>query len=281
MQRRLRLPECMLRLASPNRDAIRSRLPLRTPDAPPVPPGSRLLFLCFTNRSGSNYLGNLLAAAGLTHNAEEYFNADLVIETCAARRLASFQHYVSHVVRTRSRKGTFLAKVAAEHLALLAQSGALEQLLPISHFIVIERSDKLAQAISLAIAEQTQQWAWYLPAVIPESELRYSASRITELIELITEQELASRRFFALNGIVPALVNYEALVEEPQVVVDRITAHVGVPNASINPSRIELRKQATELNESWRRRFLAGSGDRLADAPSMRPVQTPGLASRV
>ena len=271
----------MLRLASPNRDAIRARLPLRAPDALSIPAETRLLFLCFTNRSGSNYLGNVLAAAGLTHNAEEYFNADLVIDTCASHRLASFQHYFSHVVRTGSRHGTFLAKVAAEHLVLLVQSGILDQLLSQSHFIVIERSDKLAQAISLSIAEQTQQWAWYLPSVIPESELSYSAHRIAELIDVITEQEVATWRFFGLNGIVPLTINYESLIEHPQATVDRIADQVGLPRAVIDPSRIELRKQATALNELWRELFLRGDADHRAAPPTSVSALLQGLASRV
>jgi trehalose 2-sulfotransferase len=270
----------MLRLASPNRDTIRARLPLRAPSALTIPAAARLLFLCFTNRSGSNYLGNLLAAAGLSHNAEEYFNADLVIETCTSHRLPSFQHYFSHVVRTRSRRGTFLTKVAAEQLALLAQSGILDQLLPVSRFIVIERSDKLAQAISLSIAEQTQQWAWYLPAVISQGELRYSQQRIAELIEVITEQEVATWRFFGLNGIVPLVINYDSLIQDPQTAVDRITAYMRLPRAVIDPSRIELRRQATALNELWRQRFLQGDDDRLVDVPAVQPVQA-GISSRV
>ena len=266
----------MLRLASPNRDAIRARLPLRAADPLAVPPGTRLLFLCFTNRSGSNYLGNVLAAAGLTHNAEEYFNADLVIETCTSHRLASLQDYFSHVVRTRSRRGTFLTKVAAEHLALLVQSGILDHVLSQSHFVVIERADKLAQAISLAIAEQTQQWAWYLPSVIPESQLSYSERRIAELIDVITEQELATWRFLGLNGIVPLAIKYEVLIQNPQFAVDRITNHLGLPRAVIDPSRIELRKQATPLNEAWRQRFLQANADRPADAPTSVPAMAPG-----
>ena len=269
----------MLRLASPNRDRIRASLPLRASEALSVPPGVRLLFLCFTNRSGSNYLGNVLAAAGLTHNAEEYFNADLVIETCASHRLVSFPHYFSHVVRTRSRHGNFLTKVAAEHLALLVQSGILDDLLPRSHFIIIERSDKLAQAISLSIAEQTQQWAWYLPALIPETELKYSARRIAELIDVITEQEVATWRFFALNGIVPLAINYESLIEHPQATVDRIASHIGLPRAVIDPSRIELRRQATALNELWRQRFLQGDDIRRTSVPMSMSVLLPGLAS--
>ena len=271
----------MLRLASPNRDEIRARLPLRGPDALSIPADTRLLFLCFTNRSGSNYLGNVLAAAGVTHNAEEYLNADLVIETCASNRLATLQSYFSHIVRTRSRRGTFLTKVAAEHLALLLQSGILDGLLPQSHFIVIERSDKLSQAISLSIAEQTQQWAWYLPAALPASELRYSARRIAELIDVITEQELATWRFFGLNGIVPLAIKYEWLIQNPQAAVDRITAHVGLPRAVIDPSRIELRKQATALNDLWRQCFLRGEDDRLADAAMRVSALAPGLVSRL
>ena len=270
----------MLRLASPNRDAIRARLPLRAPGALSVPAGTRLLFLCFTNRSGSNYLGNVLAASGLTHNAEEYFNADPVIDTCASHRLASFQHYFSHVVRTRSRRGTFLAKVAAEHLALLVQSGILDQLLPVAHFIVIERADKLAQAISLSIAEQTQQWAWYLPSVIAENELRFSERRIAELIDVITEQEQATWRFLGLNGIVPLAIKYEILIQSPQMAVDRITDHLGLPRAVIDLSRIELRKQATAINELWRERFLQADANRPANASTGLSALLPGFADR-
>lgn len=254
---RLILPNPVGHLPKPNRSRIVEQLPIQSGDDIDIPEGARFLFLCFTNRSGSNYLGNLLSASGITNSSDELFNADVVLETCFAHRLRSFQKYFSYIVGERSKGALFFAKVAAEQLVLLVETGILDRIFHASHFALIHRSDKLGQAISLSIAEQTNQWAWYLPSNVPVEKLQFSRSRIGEHLNDITRQEFFFWRFFGWNGIEPSSVHYEALVQEPQEVVNHFTGRLGLPQALIDPGRIELRKQATALNEAWRTRFLS------------------------
>jgi LPS sulfotransferase NodH len=255
--RRLILPDAMTRLASSV--AIANGLST-SPDNPlAVPANSRFLFHCFTNRSGSNYLENIITAAGLTPRGGELFNAGTVLDVCGKLGLTSFHQYFSHMVETRSKSGLFFGKVAPEQIKLLLLAGILDRIITRSDFIMIQRLDKLAQAVSLAIAEQTQQWAWYITPQLPADKLRFSAKRIGELLDTILFQEHALWQFFASNGIIPVVIHYEALVRDPQAAVDLVAMQLGVPSSPIDVGQIELRKQATGINDLWKKQFLLES----------------------
>ncbi|MBV8614021.1 MAG: hypothetical protein JOY66_09660 [Acetobacteraceae bacterium] len=134
----------------------------------------------------------------------------------------------------------------------------LDRILHRSQFIAMERLDKLGQAVSLAIAEQNQRWAWYLPPALADSDLCFSHTRISEILEWITSQHYGFDRFFAWNAIVPIGVQYESLVADRQGHISAIATQLGCGPIRIDKSRIELRPQATELNRVWRERFVAG-----------------------
>ena len=62
---RLVMPRLMLRIHSPNRDAIAEALSIAPRAQLDLPSRLRFVFLCFTNRSGSAYLIDLLTSAGI------------------------------------------------------------------------------------------------------------------------------------------------------------------------------------------------------------------------
>jgi LPS sulfotransferase NodH len=257
--RRLILPDVMQHLPSPHSIAIANGLST-DPDNPlAISDNIRFLFHCFTNRSGSNYLENSIAAAGLTPRGGEFFNAETVLHVCGKLGITSFHEYFCHIVESKSKSELFFGKFAAEHIALLIRSGILDRIITRSKFILLQRLDKLAQAVSLAIAEQTQQWAWYAAPQRSADELQFSAQRIGEHLDTIVLQEHALWQFFSTNGIVPIVIHYETFVQQPQAAVDLVAMQLGVPSAPIDIGQIELRKQATEINDLWRARFLSES----------------------
>ncbi len=121
-----------------------------------LPPGIGLGFLCFTNRSGSNHLADLLAASGRLNRAAEIFNAEEIIPLQQRFAFRSLGHLVGSLAQWNAVEGRFLAKLGLTHLPLLDAAGLLGPLLGHARFILIEREDKLAQAISLDIARQTR-----------------------------------------------------------------------------------------------------------------------------
>ncbi len=135
---------------------------------------ARVLFICFSNRCGSNYLAELLARSGLYNVAGEFLNFDTVLNHQRIHAFRSLAEYFSILIRENKVGNNFACKVSATQLAMLHHVGLLQQIAPLSKFVMIERSDLLKQAISLDIASRTGQWTSYMEAknTIDEFELR-------------------------------------------------------------------------------------------------------------
>jgi LPS sulfotransferase NodH len=267
VRRPLVIPEEMQILPKPNFDAIAAQISLAADPCPDPPPTTQFVFLCFTNRSGSNYLGDLLSFTGAFGYPQESLNADTVLPCCKAEDITSFAGYFWNIVRRDAKHHRFIVKVAAEQVALLVASGVLDRISDRTDFLFVNRSDKLGQAISRGIAEQNERWAWDQPARIPDSELQFSAARIAEHIKHIGLHNIAFDRFFALNGIVPVSIEYEWMVRQPQQVIDEIGSRLGIAMDPVDLSLIYFRRQANEINAEWRERFLRESAPAAADQP--------------
>jgi LPS sulfotransferase NodH len=243
-------------LPAPNKEAICKFLDISHSTGLMLSEAPRLIFVCFTNRCGSNYLCDLLASTHWFNRAQEWLNSDVVLERCQRAKITSLEQYVCEIARENAVSGQLVIKVAAEQLAMLLEAGVLDKVLEQSMFIWVQRADKLSQAVSLAIAEQNQQWAWYVPAQVKDNELKFSVERIAEHITWITTQNLAFDRFFAFNGLKPLPIFYESLIDHRTAIIDQIKGAVGQPSLVIDTSVLELKPQAGEINRQWRQAFL-------------------------
>jgi LPS sulfotransferase NodH len=253
---RLVMPRLMLRIHSPNRDAIAEALSIAPRAQLDLPSRLRFVFLCFTNRSGSAYLIDLLTSAGITAQALETLNAGAVLTCCRGLGMQSLRDYFEHIVRRDARNDIFIVKVASEQLRLLTEAGILSEIRDRAEFLFMHRADRLGQAISRAIAEQNNRWGWNSPSDFPDDRLEYSAERITQHIYDIGLLNQAVDEFFALNGITPINVEYERLLGQPQYELDEIARRLRLPASTIDPARLTSRQQANAINHSWRTRFL-------------------------
>ena len=134
---------------------IAEDLPLRDGDGVTLPADLTYVFIVFTNRSGSTYLGELLASTGGFNAAGEPLNIDAVVSGCAERGCASLSQYLARIAAEQAFAGHFVVKASISQLATLAHHGLLARILGRSRFVVVERVDKLAQAISWHIATGT------------------------------------------------------------------------------------------------------------------------------
>lgn len=222
------------------------------------PPDLDYLFLLFTNRCGSNYLAQAIASSGLINEAGECFNAETILHHVRQAKLQSVQDYFRLLPQLVTRNEWLCAKLAVEHVELLSTSGILRTILGRSHFILLERQDRLAQAISRCIAWQNHRWTSEHPASKPNSSLQYSRDAIEEQIREIRFANGTFYRFLTDIGKVPLHFTYEAFVAEPQVHLDLIAARIGLPRLTLDSSRIRIRRQSNDVNEAWRLRYLAG-----------------------
>jgi LPS sulfotransferase NodH len=254
--RPLVIPEPMGRIPRPHLDQIQAHIPLR-PDGPvALPPALRFLFLCFTNRSGSAHLGDLLWSTGYFEMAPESLNAGEVLQLCSERGIGSFAEYFAHVAQRDARNNIYIVKVVPEQIILLVQSGVLDQIVERSDFLFVNRVDKLAQAISTAIAQQNHGWASNSPIELPDDQLVYSRETIADRTNYLTVLNLCFERFFVFNGIMPITVEYERIVDMPQDEVARIARRLRLPPLRADTGKLRLQRQANEINQAWRTRFL-------------------------
>ena len=256
IRRPLAIPDRMLRMPSPNRNEISRIISLRPAEPLALPKSMRFVFLCFTNRCGSSYFGQILSSTGVFNPIEEPLNFDEVEPICSAHGIASVAAYFCFIAQRDARTGIYILKAAVDHLRLLVEAGVLDQIIDQSDFIFMQRRDKLDQAVSRAIVEQNWQWAWHVPASVPNEQLTYSFEQINSGIDYVIDCNQAFDHFFSLNGIAPINLEYERLVAGPQQELDQIARRLGMSNLRLAEDKIGIRRQAADINRSWRERFL-------------------------
>ena len=221
-------------------------------------PELRFVFLCFTNRCGSNYLAELIASSGQLNPAEEVFNGETIAAHVREQALASFSAYVDFLCRRLARSGFFFAKLGLEQLLMLTETGLLDEIGPRAKFILLERRDRLAQAISLLVAIQTQQWTSRQQRLVEDAALVYDRALLAAQQEKIMRETFAFYRFFASNGIAPKHLTYEDVLADPIGAVSDIDAWLGLEALAARPDQVSIARQESPIKTLWHRRFTAG-----------------------
>src|ERR1700761_7283595 len=83
----------------------------------------KIVFLCFTNRSGSNYLAEMLGSTKRVNVAGEFLNFNTALTHIEKNGLSSFYDYFIGLADTLSVNGTFACKIAITQIALMQQAG--------------------------------------------------------------------------------------------------------------------------------------------------------------
>lgn len=232
--------------------------PLR-PEPGWEPPDLDVLLLCFTNRCGSNYLAHLLATTGAFNEAGEFFNAPTVLEHSVPRGLRSLQAYFSVLTTLVPHRGRIAAKAGIDQLLMLADAGILDALHDRVTYLLMERQDRLGQAISRVIASQNGRWTTAHASDVPDSALVFDRLAIdTELAGIAYDNEQFTE-FFTANGVVPVHVTYEALLADAQSAVSAVATKMGLAGLSPRPERVPIHRQANAINAAWRRAYLGAS----------------------
>lgn len=223
-----------------------------------APPSEKFLFLCFTNRCGSNYLARLLAATGAMNEAGEYFNGSVIIHHARTKGLTSLQEYFSYLAALVARDGWVVAKATIEQLIMLTDAGILDAILGQARFILIERQDRLGQAMSRLIAWQNGRWTSQQQARIPDETLTYNRAAIEREMTAIAAETYGLHSFFAQNALTPMHVAYETMIADPHATLDAITTWLQRQPLRADLSTIGIARQANHINAAWRERYLAG-----------------------
>lgn len=215
------------------------------------------IFLCFTNRCGSNFFAESLASERKFNLGQEIYNFESLRDTILVNsQINSYQNYLQSIVTNDALGGYFVSKLAVAHIPILLKCGLGNWMSESGIFIHIQRSDKLRQAISLYIANKTNAWT-SLQKSKNDWKIDFDRDEIEKNLINIQEQNDLFELFFAENGIESFTVNYEQFSFMPRHILNFIGNKIG-EDITLRTENLRLAKQSSGLNEELRNMYLNG-----------------------
>ena len=218
-------------------------------------PNRRGYVICGEARAGSSFLTRLLISTGVLGRPHESFNNPTAARRAERRPAETFK---SLIQAASTENGVYGLKLFSAHVDLIEKSRWAERL-PDLRFVLVERRDLLAQALSLARALQTRQ---YLSTDQLRNQPHYDSALIARCLRVLAANYARWHAYFARNALSPLRLVYEDWIADPETAVVAVADLVGLeerPSADL--ARIELRVQRDDTSRDWRERFLAEARD--------------------
>lgn len=213
--------------------------------------------ICSAPRSGSHLLSYLMTDTQLAGFPQEHFNpwfmGDAVNEF-PDQLIYEKNHVTNLIEKYTSPNGVFGTKAQFDQIVDFVGLARLESFFPTSlKYIFIQRGDKIRQAVSLARAEQTNQW---MSGQAIQREPQYNYFQIQSCLREIKLQEKGWETYFMERGIKPYRVNYEELAANPEPVILGALDYLEIKRpAGFQVPAPRIQKQGDSLSEEWVARF--------------------------
>jgi LPS sulfotransferase NodH len=252
--------------------------------------------VCATQRSGTTLLCELLKGTEVAGVPDEYFEAlrstglprqprqyfqDPALDEVAQRlapfdpgrpeKPGAFEGWFNYALqRGTTRNGVFGSKMMWNYLddfreriaelpglESLTLNEALDEVFPNLRIIFVRRRDKVAQAVSLWKAIQTQQWR---NEVDPNQdrdrpEAAYDYQALKHLIGELHRWDARWEDWFHSTGREPIRVIYEEFVDSRAATVGRVLDALGIDPPEPDGNRGPMKRQADDLSRDWVSRF--------------------------
>ena len=225
-------------------------------------------FICFTVRSGSSLLCQLLADTGLAGAPKEHFYHNIAPDKPGGDDIKDYAAYLERALAADTTfNGVFGSKVGGGFwhdftrrlrsipgLSGLSLPDALDRYFPGLRYIHLTRRNKVRQAVSHWLAIQSGRWNSVDPpgAVMPA----YNFDAIDTLLQELVFREAVWAEYFANHDIRPLVVVYEDFAQQPDATVWRVLDYLDIdmpPDFKFPLPR--YRPVGGELAETWTQRF--------------------------
>lgn len=239
--------------------------------------------ICTAPRSGSTLLCRMLAETGVAGDPESLFLRPSLEDWC--NRLG-VQHsddvpevetlralFNAALTRGQAETGIFALRKQAHSLAfwieklrvLSPQSrsdlACIEALFGPTLFVHLSRADKVQQAVSFALAEQTGLWhraadgsEW--ERLAPHREPVYDHGRIAELVATSRDHDRQWAEWFSQEEIEPHRITYSVLAADPTAAVRGVLKCLGLDPTHADTVQPGMKKLADATTDAWVARFL-------------------------
>jgi len=234
-----------------------------------LPSDFTIYFISFTFRTGTNLLCDYLSANGLGFPAE-YFqypygerNRELFEELDIQNN--DLATCLERLLLRRSRNGVFGAKMSWDHRNVLEEEITkrfpglmeLEDVFPGARWIHSERRDKIGQAISLWLAQNTGKWDSRSRASAGDPEYDYYA--LFTCFFSILALDYIWKDYFARHNLQPLVVVYEDFIEQPRKTIADLYRFIKNEDLA-EPENIVINStlgvQRDRFSETIRERFM-------------------------
>lgn len=241
--------------------------------------------ICTTPRSGSTLLCALLKATGVAGRPNSHFHQPsldrwLDVFGLSAERFASREEALrsafaaafeqgsggTDVFGLRMQRGSFpyfMEQLGRLHPTATSDVARIEAAFGPTLFIHLARADKLAQAVSRVMAEQTGLWhraadGSELERLGPSHEPQYDRDAIARHLTDLGALDTAWEDWFAREGLAPLRIGYDDLAADPQSTLARVLGALGLDPARAQGMEPPTAKLASATSRDWTDRFEAG-----------------------
>ena len=219
----------------------------------------RSIVLATDERTGSEWLCQLLGATGRLGRPSEYLNTAWMQRFVADYPAdVATQIVVAHRVGTTANR-CFAMKLHPWHLDRLLQGGTVSATFPAVSFVRLVRHDLLAQAISLYRARQTGSFHFH---IAKERDVAFDATAIELVLRELAVNRARWDMYVARTGVAPIVVSYEELRANSFGVVRQIAECAGerVRRRDVGATR-SIGRQSDVRSTEWRERYLRERGN--------------------
>lgn len=216
-------------------------------------------FVCSTPRCGSSLICEALLNSKLAGAPTEYFDAEVQTRFYQHWKIDSFEDYLALLFKTKTGpNGVFGSKTHFNQYNRCFGVDELPSRFPNLRFIWVRRNNILEQAVSYAMAIQTEKWSIAQPG--NGAQPVYQFDQIAGLVTRIQLEQSKWASFFEQHSIKPLALIYE---EFSANVIDRACdclKYLQIPVPSdFSIDSFTLQKQANLLSQQWIERFQAES----------------------
>lgn len=229
-------------------------------------------------------LCNLLSQTGVAGAPNSFFRAQSMVDFARdwgvpAQTLANFDAgYISEAVK-RGTAGTgcfglramwdnipdLLSRLRTISPDALSDQDLLADVFGPMKFIHLSRQDKVAQAVSLAMASQTGLWhrradGTELERTQAHTDPVYDCDQIAAEHNEVTQGDIAWRRWFTANKIAPLSISYEGLAADPSGTLAQVLAFLHRDTQAASGIQPGTAKLASSTSDEWAARFRRDAG---------------------
>ena len=205
----------------------------------------KTIIILSEQRSGSTYLSSLITASGKFGKCEESVSS--FIKNIKQVGLCNYDEFRKSLTVCKN----YSFKVFPAHLLAAEKKGCNDLILETikhsdAHIFRLIRNDKLAQAVSISIAQQTRSWT---SRQSKKKEPKYDKDDIAACLFRVYLSEAFWDAYIFANKLNVKTLSYEELMSKglPDELVDLI---------GVDIVDSELYVQRNELSEDFKERFL-------------------------